>query len=59
MRTLFIFIAAGIFVLIGAFAMDVRDGVAALVSFLLPFRNCVPVKNKPINIHCKQQTYIL
>ncbi|EOS66845.1 hypothetical protein C816_00991 [Oscillibacter sp. 1-3] len=25
----------------------------------LPFRNCVPMKNGLINIHCKQQMHIL
>ena len=29
------------------------DGKDVLVLFL-PFRNCVPVENEPINIHCRQ-----
>ena len=29
------------------------------VNILLPFRNCVPMGNELINIHCKQQTSIL
>lgn len=28
-------------------------------KYILPFRNCVPVENELINIHCGQQAYII
>lgn len=34
-------------------------GVGEIEENYLPFRNCVPIENELINIHCIQQIYIL